>query len=110
MPRPNYRDKGQGASVLKSGGPIGWLQGLWGKRVPGYNSGRGTAVQRQSGGLFGRQTPAYRVPDLDTPGHDQCCIAACGPCPKFGPGTMTPTASDPTTLQGPVTIIVNGQE
>jgi hypothetical protein len=110
MPRPNYRDAGAGASGLKSGGPIGWLQGLWGKRLPGYRNARRTTAPRQSCGLFGRSTPDYRVPDTDSPDHDQCCIAACGPCPKFGPGTMTPTASDPTTLQGPVTIIVNGQE
>ena len=55
--------------------------------------------------------PRRRLPhDHDSPGSDQCCITACGPCPKFGAVPMTPTASDPTTLQGPVTIIVNGQE
>lgn len=109
MPRPNYREAGRATST-KSGGPIGWLQRLWGKRVPGYrNSGR-VGTPRTSGGMFGRCTPDYRVPDDSAPGSDQCCIAACGPCPTFGPGSLTPTANDPTTLQGPVTIIVNGQE
>jgi hypothetical protein len=108
MARPNYRDTGR-ASSTKSGGPIGWLQSLWGKRVPGYRSQTRQSTQPKTGGMFARSSPDYRRPESCTR-EPECCIAQCGPCQTFAPGTLTPTPPDPTTLQGPVTIIVNGQE
>jgi hypothetical protein len=108
MARPNYRDTGR-ASTTKSGGPIGWLQSLWGKRVPGYRSERRASAQRQNSGMFAPTTPDYRCPDASPPA-EQCCYTTCGPCKMLSTATLTPTVADPTTLSGPVTIIVNGQE
>lgn len=106
MSRPNYRDTGRAAST-KSGGPIGWLQSLWGKRIPGYRNHARQQSQAKTSGMFAPSSPDYRRPDSCSR-EPECCIAQCGPCQTFAPNA--PTAADPTTLQGPVTIIVNGQE
>jgi hypothetical protein len=109
MARPNYRDSGR-TPATKSGGPIGWLQSMWGKRLPGYRSQNRGKSAEQGNGMFGRTRPDYRRPDGCPPEPEQCCYAQCGPCKTFPTGSLTPSATDPTTLQGPVTIIVNGQE
>jgi hypothetical protein len=108
MGRPNYRETGR-ASSTKSGGPIGWLQRLWGKRVPGYRNQSRQSAQQKTGGMFAPSSPDYRRPET-CHREPECCIAQCGPCQTFAPATLAPTTADPTTLQGPVTIIVNGQE
>ena len=110
MTRPSYRyDDRPSSGSARSGGPIGWLQSLWGKRAPSYRSQTKSLARRSTAGLFAPPSPDYRQPEC-TPVGDQCCLTTCGPCKTFATPMMTTATAVPTELQGPVTIIVGAQE